>query len=270
MPETVTLFTDRTGFAPLWRSALERHGLSVRVCQPDELGSVVAKHDAVVFDACADSYDEDELLAAVGYVRALGALPIVSVDGRGAQDIEDVVEEICDGRVSRSDEDVERFAAGIQRKLDRDRSRRFEFVTVAPRDQELLAIMGDGHSVLVRRPIGNEDDGTDVVAITMSDDATMATLELESGTVFELQASAFGNEQSAGQAIPIDGARLGARLRELRLEAGLTQAELARRTGIHRPNIARVEAGRHTPSLETLSRLAGAIGVPTTRVLSED
>ncbi|GAB5547469.1 MAG: hypothetical protein SangKO_072290 [Sandaracinaceae bacterium] len=61
--------------------------------------------------------------------------------------------------------------------------------------------------------------------------------------------------------------KLGQRIRELRLAAGLTQAELARRTGIHRPNIARVEAGRHTPSLETIARLANAIGVPTTRVL---
>jgi DNA-binding XRE family transcriptional regulator len=73
---------------------------------------------------------------------------------------------------------------------------------------------------------------------------------------------------NGSSALPIDGARLGARLRELRVEAGLTQAELARRTGIHRPNIARVEAGRHTPSLETLARLASAIGVPTTRVLT--
>ncbi|MBX3275775.1 MAG: helix-turn-helix transcriptional regulator [Sandaracinaceae bacterium] len=67
--------------------------------------------------------------------------------------------------------------------------------------------------------------------------------------------------------VGIDGVRLGQRIRELRLAAGLTQAELARRTGIHRPNIARVEAGRHTPSLETLARLASAIGVPTTAVL---
>ena len=32
----------------------------------------------------------------------------------------------------------------------------------------------------------------------------------------------------------------------------------------------RVEAGRHTPSLETIARLATAIGVPTTRVLHKD
>jgi len=63
-------------------------------------------------------------------------------------------------------------------------------------------------------------------------------------------------------------AKIGERLRFLRLSVGLTQAELARRSGIKRPNIARLEAGRHTPSLETLGRLASAIGIPTARVFS--
>ena len=143
---------------------------------------------------------------------------------------------------------------------------------MSPRSGEVLAILGDGHSVLLRRPVHNLDDGSEVVAIALEEDASVAILELESGTTLSLQASALAPAETPapGGGVPIDGARLGARLRELRLEAGLTQAELARRTGIHRPNIARVEAGRHTPSLETLSRLAGAIGIPTTRVLSED
>jgi transcriptional regulator with XRE-family HTH domain len=51
------------------------------------------------------------------------------------------------------------------------------------------------------------------------------------------------------------------------MKAGITQAELARRTGIHRPNIARVEAGRHTPSLETVARLAEALGTSPARIL---
>ena len=94
---------------------------------------------------------------------------------------------------------------------------------------------------------------------------------LASGVNLLLTAGALApTETLGGSQIPLDGERLGKRLRQLRLEAGLTQAELARRTGIHRPNIARVEAGRHTPSLETLSRLATAIGVPATRVLAED
>ncbi|MCB9601402.1 MAG: helix-turn-helix transcriptional regulator [Sandaracinus sp.] len=152
-----------------------------------------------------------------------------------------------------------------------DRGKRFEFVTVAPDDEDVLAILGDGQSVLLKRPLAAQDDGTEVVGITLSDDAASATLELASGSTVELDVATVAPAQGgANGAIPIDGARLGARLRELRLSAGLTQAELARRTGIHRPNIARVEAGRHTPSLETLARLATAIGVPTTRVLAAD
>ncbi|MCA9580541.1 MAG: helix-turn-helix transcriptional regulator [Myxococcales bacterium] len=133
--------------------------------------------------------------------------------------------------------------------------------------------MGDGASHLVRRPACADDDSTDVLGIALSDDAALATLELASGRSVQLRAGQLAQSQNGhdGSAIPaLDGTQLGARLRELRLLAGLTQAELARRTGIHRPNIARVEAGRHTPSLETLSRLATAIGVSTTTVFSSD
>jgi DNA-binding XRE family transcriptional regulator len=187
-------------------------------------------------------------------------------------DLEPIVLEVCQGQVTRADVDVERFVKSLGRRLDVDRGKRFEFVTVAPDDEAVLAILGDGQAVLLKRPLATQDDGTEVVAIVLSDDAASATLELASGATMELDVAtvAPAHLNGANGAIPIDGARLGARLRELRLSAGLTQAELARRTGIHRPNIARVEAGRHTPSLETLARLATAIGVPTTRVLATD
>ena len=46
----------------------------------------------------------------------------------------------------------------------------------------------------------------------------------------------------------------------LRSEAGLTQAELARRMGTTQSAIARVEGGGARPSLDTLERLAAAVG----------
>lgn len=52
---------------------------------------------------------------------------------------------------------------------------------------------------------------------------------------------------------------LGMRVRELREAAGMSQSELARRTGTRQPNIARLEAGGGTPKLETLQRIAGAL-----------
>ncbi len=270
MPEIVSLFTDRSGFAPQWRSALERHGLGARLCDPEELGTLTLKGSAAVFDAACEAYDDDELLTAVGYVRAAGGLPIVHLEGPEA--VEDVVDEVCRGRIVRDAGGVDRIAATLSRAGDRSRARRFEFVTVSPRDGEILCILADGSSSLLKRPLAEGDDETEIVAISLAEDASSATLELATGTTLLLEASSLGSHVDGGRgaSIPIDGARLGARLRELRLEAGLTQAELARRTGIHRPNIARVEAGRHTPSLETLARLAAAIGVPTTRVLSED
>jgi len=46
----------------------------------------------------------------------------------------------------------------------------------------------------------------------------------------------------------------------LRTEAGLTQAELAERMGTTQSAIARMEGGGTRPTLETLEKLAGAVG----------
>jgi transcriptional regulator with XRE-family HTH domain len=46
-----------------------------------------------------------------------------------------------------------------------------------------------------------------------------------------------------------------------RTEHGLTQTKLAEMLSMRQPNIARLEAGEHTPSLETLSRLSSGLGI---------
>jgi hypothetical protein len=53
-------------------------------------------------------------------------------------------------------------------------------------------------------------------------------------------------------------------LREARLRAGLTQAELGRRTGKPQSQIARWERGEVKPSLETLRELIRACGLELT------
>ncbi len=42
---------------------------------------------------------------------------------------------------------------------------------------------------------------------------------------------------------------------------GITQAELARRTGIRQSNISRLESGNYNPSVEFLSRIAAGLGM---------
>jgi transcriptional regulator with XRE-family HTH domain len=49
-------------------------------------------------------------------------------------------------------------------------------------------------------------------------------------------------------------------VREARRRAGLSQAELARRTGTTQSAVARLEAGRGAPSLERITELVRACG----------
>lgn len=54
---------------------------------------------------------------------------------------------------------------------------------------------------------------------------------------------------------------LGARLRALRADAGLTGAALAERAGVGQPTVSKVENGRMVPSLDVLDRLSRALGL---------
>ncbi|OSZ62169.1 hypothetical protein OQI_01580 [Streptomyces pharetrae CZA14] len=54
---------------------------------------------------------------------------------------------------------------------------------------------------------------------------------------------------------------LGARLRALRADAGLTGAALAQRAGVGQPAVSKVENGRMVPSFDVLDRLSRALGL---------
>jgi len=56
-------------------------------------------------------------------------------------------------------------------------------------------------------------------------------------------------------------AELGRQLRELRRDRGLTVQQLAAHTGLSRTSLTRIEAGTANPSVGTLKKVAGALGV---------
>ncbi|HKZ05806.1 MAG TPA: XRE family transcriptional regulator [Methylomirabilota bacterium] len=55
---------------------------------------------------------------------------------------------------------------------------------------------------------------------------------------------------------------LGARIKALRGERALQQRQLAEKAGLTPSMLSQIESGRLTPSLHTLGRLAGALGIP--------
>jgi transcriptional regulator with XRE-family HTH domain len=59
-------------------------------------------------------------------------------------------------------------------------------------------------------------------------------------------------------------------LRRLRLERFLSQAELARRAGLHALTITRLEGGATAPSTRTVRALAGALAVEPRQLAAPD
>jgi putative transcriptional regulator len=60
------------------------------------------------------------------------------------------------------------------------------------------------------------------------------------------------------------------RLRELRAEHGLSQAELGGRVGVSRQAINLIENGRHDPSLSLAFALARVFGLPLEAIFVEE
>lgn len=66
-----------------------------------------------------------------------------------------------------------------------------------------------------------------------------------------------------------DGKHFGNRLREARVEAGLSQSELEELSGIPKARLSRYENGHVEPSIQTLARLARALNVSEASLLGD-
>jgi transcriptional regulator with XRE-family HTH domain len=66
---------------------------------------------------------------------------------------------------------------------------------------------------------------------------------------------------------PID---IGTTIRAFRLQKGLSQGDIEKRTGLLRCYLSRVENGHTVPSLETLQRIAGALDLSLSHFFSDE
>lgn len=282
---SVLLLSDRPEFSAVWSAACQAAGLHVETHLGDgDFASFLQAGLGLVIDAGSAACDASLLLARTALARVKGAVPLVALpDHERWSGLEDLLLGLCGGLVATRESEIGTLARALRRRCERPTSARFAFVSIAPDETSALAVLADGQVAVLEPPTGRSDGGSPITHVELTDEGRWARIWLGSESFDVAAADALPSPLLNGtpSTIPppppggnagfgdIDGVRLGQRLRALRLAAGLTQAELARRTGIHRPNIARVEAGRHTPSLETLARLAAAIGVSTTRVLAD-
>jgi transcriptional regulator with XRE-family HTH domain len=64
--------------------------------------------------------------------------------------------------------------------------------------------------------------------------------------------------------------KIGTAIRAHRLEKGLSQGDIEKKTGLLRCYLSRVENGHTVPSLDTLSKIANALDLPITQFFAED
>src|SRR5258708_24666946 len=62
---------------------------------------------------------------------------------------------------------------------------------------------------------------------------------------------------------------IGITIRNFRLQRGMSQGDIEKRTGLLRCYLSRVENGHTAPSLDTLSKIAGAMELPLSHFFSE-
>ena len=64
--------------------------------------------------------------------------------------------------------------------------------------------------------------------------------------------------------------KIGTTIRALRLQKGLSQGDIEKKTALLRCYLSRVENGHTVPSLETLSKIANALDVPISQFFADD
>jgi transcriptional regulator with XRE-family HTH domain len=76
-------------------------------------------------------------------------------------------------------------------------------------------------------------------------------------------------EQSTDAGVDAFVRSVAANVRALRLDAGLTLADLAAQAGLGKSTLAQIESGKANPSVETLWALGAALRVPFARLVEE-
>lgn len=64
--------------------------------------------------------------------------------------------------------------------------------------------------------------------------------------------------------------KFGERVKAFRQDRAITQDVLAHKAGLHRTYVADVERGRRNLSLQAISKLADALGIPITELFSHE
>lgn len=165
---------------------------------------------------------------------------------------------------------LSRALAGISRDSVID-------VRFAPENDTLWLEFGDGRKTILewsRLKLDNVSPKIVLESVAIADELDAIQLLREDGSIFDIDAltlrslidkdvSAQINKQASESA-----ENVGRRIQNKRMDIGVTQTELAKRTGLDQALISKLEKGKHQPRFGTLSKYAKGLNLTVTDLLA--
>ena len=150
----------------------------------------------------------------------------------------------------------------VAHKVSIDIEARIWAASYDPKRDAFRVAMDNGQIFLLRRPIP-EDDHSEVLDVYIEGDGEVFTVIQASGNEYSvpwdvIESLAVGETRNQDKEA---GKRIGERVKALRKKQGLTQEQLAKMSGVKRPNISRLEAGKHVPGIKFIQVLADSLKV---------
>ena len=150
----------------------------------------------------------------------------------------------------------------VEHKVSIDIEARIWAASYDPKRDAFRVAMENGQIFLLHRPIP-EDDHSEVLDVYIEGDGEVFTVIQASGNEYSvpwdvIASLAIGETRNPDKEA---GKRIGERVKALRKKQGLTQEQLAKMSGVKRPNISRLEAGKHVPGIKFIQVLADSLKV---------
>ena len=155
-----------------------------------------------------------------------------------------------------------------------DMDKKLEKVDYLEKEKVFACTFGNKEDLFLLRKDIPEDDGSAIKEVSIDKNKYSYLVSLASGKKYSVpwdfiryicdEKYEFSGKKSG----KISAQEIGKRIAWLRKSKKLTQQALASQSGIQRANIARIESGRHSPSLETLERIANSLNLPVSRIVA--
>ncbi|MBI4330644.1 MAG: helix-turn-helix transcriptional regulator [Chloroflexi bacterium] len=165
--------------------------------------------------------------------------------------------------------------SSVKKQPDPEAGKRIAEVRYLEKLKAFLVRMENGNAYVLSVADLPEADASGIAKWSLARDHTHFRVTQESGNCLEIPWDDVlyhcepEYEYYKGKYIANEGSQtIGERVRRLRKTRGYSIEELAGRAGMKRPNLSRLEHGKHTPSLETLEKIAAALAVPVVDIVA--